>query len=90
MTLPTAQILALCDAGQPPSAIAARLDLPLGPVYAILRQERPQRPRAARRRTSTIPAQVAALAAAGIGAARVASLLGISRAYVYRLLARAT
>jgi uncharacterized protein (DUF433 family) len=86
--LPTPQILALCDAGHTPAQIAAAVpSATLAQIYAILRAERPSRKRAPRRRTSAIPAQVVALDAAGVKVARIAGLLGCSRAYVHRILA---
>lgn len=81
------EVLELCDAGHTPAAIAARLGLTPGKVYAILRRERPGRKRAPRRRVSEVPARVKGLAAAGVGAARIAELLGVSRQYVYAILA---
>lgn len=87
MTLPTDQILALNDAGHTPASIAATLGLALGPVYAVLRAERPKRPRAPRTRTSAIPPKVLGLHRAGVGAGRIAALLKISRAYVHRIVA---
>jgi transposase len=79
----------LSDQGHSPSAIASRLALPPGKVYAVLRRERPNRTRAARRCSSEVPAKVAALAAAGLSAKRIAELCGCSKAYIYRLLQEA-
>lgn len=77
-------ILARLDAGQTPVQIAAALAVSLPKVYGILRAERPNRSRSARTRTSTLPAQMLALHAAGLGVARIAELLQTSRTYVYR------
>lgn len=77
------QILSLYDAGTLPRDLCATH--PKGVVYAVLRKFRPDRTRAPRLRTSAIPAQALALAKAGMSAGRVASVLGISRAYAHRL-----
>jgi hypothetical protein len=82
-----ARILSLCDEGHTPAQIAAAMQLPAGSVYATLRVERPNRSRAPRRKTSGIPGQVLGLNAAGVAVGRIAGLLGISRTYVYRILA---
>lgn len=84
-----AQVLTLCDQGRTPASIAAALTLHRGKVYALLRAERPFRKRAPRPLTSAVPARIAALRKAGVGAARIGRLLGVSRAYVYRALANA-
>lgn len=78
-------VLAAFDQGETPVAIAAR-GTPLPQVYSILRQWRPGRPRAPRRRTSPLRARVLAFHAAGIGAARIAVLLSCSKARVYKIL----
>jgi hypothetical protein len=83
-----AQILSLCDAGETPAAIAAALSLPPGRVYAILRRERPNRTRAPRSPTSDKPRMMRGLAAAGIAPKRIAVLLEVAPAYVYRVLAQ--
>jgi hypothetical protein len=85
---PTHQsILSLSDAGRTPAAIAAALpDVPLSTVYAVLRRHRPARKRAPRPRTSDLPRRIEGLASRGYKVARIAELLGCSRAYVYRYL----
>lgn len=83
----TVAILELADAGHTPGAIAAALNLTTGRVYATLRAHRPDRVRSPRTRTSEKPGQVLFLAAQGVRPGRIAVLLGISRAYVYRVLA---
>lgn len=77
-------ILAAYDAGTLPRDLCATYSK--GVVYAVLRAHRPDRSRAPRRRTSVIPAQARALAKEGMTMARVAALLGVSRAYAHRLL----
>lgn len=72
------------DAGERVDALAARHNLDTSQVYRILREHRPDRPRTARKRTSNVPAKIAALAAAGSTPNRVAELLSVSRQYVYR------
>lgn len=82
MNLPA--LLRDADTGAKVAALAARHGLSASQVYRILREHRPDRPRSSRRRTSDKPAKIVALAASGASAARVAELLGVSRAYVYR------
>ncbi len=86
------KILALADVRPLLSVedIAARVNLGQGRIYALLRQHRPNRPRHPRRRTSELPAQVRGLTAKGIGPARIAALLGVTRQYVYKILAEQT
>lgn len=79
-------IVALADAGTPASAIAAALDITVGRVYAVLREQRPGRKRKSRRHTSVVPDQVRGLVSGGIKPARVAVLLSITPAYVYRII----
>ena len=79
-------ILALHDAGNTPAAIASSLGISLSSVYTVLRAHRPDRKRAPRARTSPLPAQIRGLVASGIKQRRVAYLLGVSPAYVYRIL----
>lgn len=78
-----ATILAAFDAGTLPRDLCATY--PKGVVYSVLRQHRPDRTRAPRRKTSLLPSQARALAKEGMRPARVAGVLGISRAYAYRL-----
>lgn len=86
MTTPFAAILELSDAGQHPAQIAAALPVSLGHVYATLREHRPDRPRKQRRATSDLPRMVRGLDAQGITVERIAVLLAITPAYVYRIL----
>lgn len=80
-------ILTMSDAGRYPAEIADALGLPLGKVYAVLRENRPKRRRKPRKLTSDVPRTVRGLAAKGIPVARIATLAKVSRAYVYRILA---
>ena len=85
MTLSTrAHILSRSDRGESVSAISLALGVTPGYVYGVLRVERPNRPRKARVRTSTKPERIRALAAIKTPAARIAKLVGCSKAYVYR------
>lgn len=86
MTHSVPPILALSDAGHAPDAIASRLGVPISTVYSILRRHRPDRPRKMRRRTSDMPYKICALAARGIAPQRIAILMEVSRAYVYKVL----
>ena len=54
--------------------------------YSILRRHRPDRPRKMRRRTSDMPYKICTLAARGIAPQRIAILMDVSRAYVYKVL----
>lgn len=86
MTPLASRVLIQFDQGETPVEIAASGVAP-GAVYAILRQWRPARKRAPRRRTSPLRARVLALYKAGVGTARIAVLLSCSRARVYKILA---
>lgn len=86
MTPVAFRVLVSFDQGMTPVEIAATLGLPVGTVYAVLRQWRPNRLRAPRRRTSQKRALVMALHAAGFAASRIAVLLKCSRARVYKIL----
>lgn len=79
-------LLADADNGTPVADIAARYHLTPGGVYAILRRERPDRPRAARRRHSEKRAMILGLVRAGVEIERVAFLCSCSKAWVYRVL----
>lgn len=79
-------ILSRADAGEHPDAIASGLGLSLSCVYTVLRKERPNRARKPRACTSDTPRIVRALVASGIEARRVAELLGITRAYVSKIM----
>jgi transposase-like protein len=72
------------DAGATVATLAAQHGLSASRVYRILREYRPVRARSPRPRTSKVPAKIQALAAAGCDVARVAELLDVSKAYVYR------
>lgn len=86
----TAAILSLSDSGEHPQAIALALTLPAGRVYAVLRQHRPKRTRKPRVCTSDVPEKVRGLRfVCGYEPPRIAALLDVSRAYVYRILAEA-
>lgn len=74
MTPLVARVVLHSDLGKTPREIAQFVGLGLPKVYAILRIERPSRPRA--------------LAAEGVRVRRIAVLLGVSRAYCYRTLSR--
>lgn len=80
------RILTAADRNTPVADIAATVELTPGRVYAILRRERPRRKRKERRRTSDKPAMIRGMAGEGIKPARIALVLGVSRAYVYRIL----
>lgn len=80
-------ILSLNDAGHTPASVSRALSLSPSTVYAVLRQYRPDRARAPRPRTSDLPGRIVGLASRGHKPARIAVLLGVSRAYVYRHLA---
>jgi hypothetical protein len=84
------RVLEMSDAGHTPAAISLATGLAPGKVYATLRAQRPDRPRAPRARTSPVPGRVVALADVGVRAGRIAELLGCSGAYVYRILSEAT
>lgn len=87
MTPLASDIVARSDAGEHPDQIAATLPgCTLGYVYTVLREYRPRRKRKPRRCTSDIPDKVRALDGAGIKQARIAFLLGITRAYVSKIL----
>ena len=86
----TPAILTLADAGVSPAAIALEVPCSLGHVYGVLREHRPARARAKRTRTSEVPAKVAGLHGQGIAPSRIAFLLGVSKAYVYRILQEGT
>ena len=80
-------ILAFYDICPDPAVVARALSLSLGTVYAVLRAHRPTRKRKARPRSSDKRQQILGLVARGHKPARVAELVGVSRAYVYRVLA---
>jgi len=80
------QFLALADAGATVPQLCAASGLKPTRVYALLREHRPGRPRKPRRRTSDVPMKIRGLVATGIKPTRVAFLLGITPAYVYKVL----
>lgn len=86
MTTKTESICKRCDAGEFPEAIAAAEDVSVSYVCGVLREHRPNRPRKPRKKTSTKPDQMRALAAGGATVPRIAFLLQVEPAYVYRVL----
>lgn len=84
VTPTAAAILERHDRGETVSAIADAEKVSASFVYSVLRDQRPERPRKARAATSDKPRLIAGLAAQGIKPARIAVVLGVSRAYVYR------
>lgn len=89
MTPTVEKIVARSDKGHAPGAIAEALGVSLTHVYNALREHRPKRERAARPCTSVVRKQIWALHKKENGAATIAGLLGVSRQYVYRILAEA-
>lgn len=87
MTHTCAQILTLSDAGKHPDEIAAALTLSPSTVYTVLRTQRPDRKRKPRAVTSELPCRIRWLAGRGHKPARIAVMLQVSRAYIYRVLA---
>lgn len=82
------EILRRTDAGQSPKEIAAALDMDVHLLYSVLRQYRPRRKRARRPFVSSKRPLVLAMWAEGIRAARIAEVLEISRARVYKMLSQ--
>lgn len=80
-------ILERHDAGESIEAIAAAEGVSTRHVYHVLAKHRPDRPRKPRTCTSAMPGVIRGLHDQGMAAARIASVLGISRAYVYRHIA---
>lgn len=83
-----AAILQRHDAGELVAAIATAESCSQGYVYGVLREHRPKRKRKPRKCTSDKPAQIRGLAAT-MKPPRIAVVLGISEAYVYRVLSEA-
>lgn len=79
-----ATILSCADNGAHVEQIATALGVSTGYIYGVLREHRPTRTRKPRERTSDVPRMIAALAAEGHKPHRIAVMLGITRAYVYR------
>lgn len=82
----TEQICELSDAGYFLVQIAGSLGITKGRVYEVLREMRPNRARKPRQRVSLLPAQIKSLHSIGTSAPRIAQLLGVSHAYVYKVL----
>lgn len=89
MTPTQADIIRLHDRGQHADAIHAAVGGSLTYVYATLREHRPKRERKPRGRTSPKHDQVKALHGIKTKPGEIARLLGVSRAYVHRILAEA-
>jgi DNA invertase Pin-like site-specific DNA recombinase len=82
-------ILRLSDSGMPVAAIAEAAQLTQRRVYAILRENRPNRSRTPRKRTSDKPREILGLYERNINPAQIALVLGVTRSYVYRVLGEA-
>lgn len=80
------EIIRRVDAGQPPKDIAPALNVDRHRLYDVLRQYRPRRKRSRRPLVSARRPLALALWQEGVRAARIAELLQISRARVYKLL----
>lgn len=83
MTATVDSLLRDADAGMLVADLARRYSLPPGRVYSLLREHRPDRRRSPRTRTAALPVQIRGMLGLGLRPARVAFLLGITRAYVY-------
>jgi transposase len=83
-----AAILARYDSTPDVAAIAEALDVSASYVYSVLREHRPNRKRKVHSKRSDLPSRIMAMHVKGIGAAKIAGKLEISRAYVYRHLPR--
>lgn len=84
------QILAFYDVTPDAAAVASALSVSVGTVYAVLRHHRPDRLRKPRPRTSGSVDKrrlILGLVSCGHKVARVAELVGVSRTYVYRVIA---
>lgn len=85
-----AQILAFYDVTPDASVVARALSISTGTVYAVLRKHRPARrrkPRLVLPESADKRRQILGLVSLGYKVARVAELVGVSRTYVYRVLA---
>lgn len=71
------------------AAIARQVALQQRRVYAVLREHRPDRPRKRRPRTSARRAAVLKLSRKGYIPSDIASAVGVSRQYVYKILGEA-
>ncbi len=78
-------ILKRHDAGELVEAIAKAESCTPGYVYGILRRERPKRKRKPRASTSELVPKIRGMAQT-IKPARIAELIGCSRAYVHKVL----
>jgi hypothetical protein len=83
------KILKLADRGQSASDIAVTVSKSPGYVYSVLREHRPDRQRKAHKTRSDNPRMIAGLHDQGIKPARIAVVLGVSRAYTYSELKKA-
>lgn len=83
-TTTLSKILTRHDRGESVAAIAKALSLSPGYIYGVLRRFRPQRARKPRTPTSDMPRMIVGLHKQKIKPARIAVVLGVSRAYVYR------
>ena len=81
-----ARILEINDRGGTVAEMIEASGLGQTRVYALLKEHRPKRARQPRKRTSDLPWHVRHLAAASIKPPRIAFLLEITPAYVYRIL----
>lgn len=83
-------ILAFYDVTPDAAAVASALSISKGTVYAVLRKHRPTRlrkPRPVLQESADKRRQILGLVSLGYKVARVATLVGCSRTYVYRVLA---
>lgn len=85
MTNKVDSILKRHDAGEYPEAIAAAEQCSHSYVCGVLREHRPKRKRKPRRSTSELVPKIRGMAAR-MTQARIAVVLGCSRAYVARVL----
>ena len=80
------KILKAYDAGKSVAEIALFAEVTQGYVYLILRNQRPDRPRKKHVTRSDLPRVICELVAKEIKPSVVATALGVSRAYVYKVL----
>jgi DNA invertase Pin-like site-specific DNA recombinase len=81
------KLLKMADDGASVAAIARDVALQPRRVYAVLAEHRPDRPRKRRPRTSKKRRAILALEAQGFVESDIASAVGVSRQYVYKILA---
>lgn len=80
------QILQAADVGSRPEDIAVAIGINLSKVYYVLRVHRPERPRAQHRhKFNKTRFAIEGMLGQGYLPGRVAKVLGVSRAYVYRV-----